>query len=215
MPVSPSAGGGDFNDDGIDDIVIGANLADPNSAASGATYVVFGRSSAQWKDDHPIELSDLGASGVVIKGAAGEHSGKSVSAAGHFNDDLIDDIVIGADVAEPPNGPYAAGTTYVVFGSGNLGTSIESIDLSVLGNSGMGMVIYGETELGQSGYSVSTAGDVNNDGFDDIVIGAPLAGAGSSRRESVFHAERRYMPGRSEQDRTRDMRLWRSGLRYG
>ncbi len=106
---------GDVNGDGIDDIIIGAFLADPNgNTNAGETYVVFGSNSGF---SPSLELSELdGTNGFVINGIdAGDGSGEEVSSAGDVNGDGIDDIIIGANNADP-NGNTNAGETYVVFG---------------------------------------------------------------------------------------------------
>ncbi|MDC1182597.1 integrin alpha, partial [Planktomarina temperata] len=160
---------GDVNGDGVDDIIIGASGADANGSASGASYVVFG--SANWLSES-LELSSLdGTNGFQINGIdENDYSGMSASSAGDFNGDGFDDIIIGA-IGADPNGE-SSGESYVVFGSAEWLSG--SIELSALDGTN-GFQINGIDEYDHSGWSVSSAGDFNDDGFDDIIIGAPDA----------------------------------------
>ncbi len=118
-----------------------------------------------------IELSSLnGTNGFVLNGIdANDQSAYSVSSAGDVNGDGVDDLLIGALRADP-NGATDAGESYVVFGGAGVG-STGVIELSAL-NGTNGFVLNGIFMGGQSGYSVSSAGDVNGDGVDDLIIGA-------------------------------------------
>ncbi|WP_338441852.1 hypothetical protein VZG28_01300 [Synechococcus elongatus IITB4] len=161
---------GDLNGDGIDDLIIGANRADPNDIdRAGQSYVVFGKVGATRAD---INLSTFAPSdGFRINGSkAGNYSGFSVSGAGDVNGDGIDDLIIGANRANP-NGNYS-GQSYVVFGK--VGATRADINLSTLAPSD-GFAINGIAAFDNSGRSVSGAGDVNGDGIDDLIIGAPYA----------------------------------------
>ena len=108
--------------------------------------------------------------GFVLNGIDSyDQSGSSVSSAGDVNGDGFDDLIIGADGAEP-NGINGAGQSYVVFGQA--GGFSPSIDLSSsFLNGSNGFVLNGNTG-DFSGSSVSGAGDINGDGFDDLIIGA-------------------------------------------
>src|SRR4028119_2178649 len=120
-----------------------------------------------------FNLSALnGSNGFAINGIAdGDSSGYSVSSAGDVNGDGFDDLIIGAYSADP-NGITYAGQSYVVFGS-NSGFS-AGLDLSAL-NGSNGFAINGIAANDLSGFSVSSAGDVNGDGIDDLIIGARSA----------------------------------------
>jgi hypothetical protein len=102
-------------------------------------------------------------SGFTINGEYNSYSGWSVSGAGDVNGDGFGDLIVGAYA----NGNFL-GKSYVVFGK----TTNTAINLgSIVANSD-GFVIKGEHEGDYSGTSVSSAGDVNGDGFDDLIIGA-------------------------------------------
>ena len=171
---------GDVNGDGIDDLIIGAPYADVSSnySSEGESYVIFGDSSLG--DSGSLELSALnGDNGFVIAGIDRyDNSGRSVSSAGDVNGDGIDDLIIGAPSAGDSNNYYGndyTGESYVIFGGSNLGNS-GTLELSALdGNNGF--VILGVDEFDNAGTSVSNAGDVNGDGIDDLIIGAPNADA--------------------------------------
>jgi len=163
---------GDVNGDGMDDLIIGAPEASPNGLAqAGASYVLFGKSTSFTAT---IELSILnGSDGFVINGEkANDNLGISVSGAGDINGDGIADVIIGAPNATP-NGIPSGGSSYVIFGKATPFTAtLEASGLD--GNSGFAMV-------GNSlplGVAVSDAGDVNDDGLDDVIIG--LRGEGSA-----------------------------------
>jgi len=153
----------------------------------GSTAVMLSISSvglSQSSFSPVLELSALdGSDGFVINGIdSGDYSGRSVSGAGDINGDGVADVIIGASSAAP-NGSFS-GESYVVFGSGSVG-STGTIELSDLDGSN-GFVINGIDASDFSGSSVSAAGDINDDGVADLIIGAAGAdpngnsGAGES-----------------------------------
>jgi hypothetical protein len=110
------------------------------------------------------------AEGFRVDGVeADELLGGSVKAAGDVNGDQIDDIIIGAS-GSTANGIKGAGKTYIIFGS-NQGfpASLNSSDL----NGEKGFFLNGTAENELSGVAVSSAGDINKDSVNDILIGAP------------------------------------------
>ncbi|MEO1211655.1 MAG: hypothetical protein AAFX78_19325, partial [Cyanobacteria bacterium J06638_20] len=168
------SGAGDINGDGIDDLIVGASGADPNSNnRAGTSYVVFGNPAGFGAS---LDLATLnGSNGFAINGvAANDASGVSVSGAGDINGDGIDDLIIGASGADP-DGNNSAGSSYVVFGR-QTGFGV-SLNLAAL-NGSNGFVINGVAEDDRSGHSVSGAGDINGDGIDDLIIGASGANPG-------------------------------------
>ncbi|CAC9648955.1 Flagellar hook-length control protein FliK [uncultured Gammaproteobacteria bacterium] len=100
-------------------------------------------------------------------------SGYSVSSAGDVNGDGLDDLIVGAYGADPSGKSYA-GKSYVVFGKAN-SSAINLSAIADASNPTGGFVINGETRHDSSGHSVSSAGDVNGDGLDDLIVGAPFA----------------------------------------
>jgi hypothetical protein len=153
---------GDVNGDGLDDLIVGAN---GTNSDTGKSYVIFGK-----KDSTAIELSAIasGTGGFVINGEnVGDWSGISVSSAGDINGDGLDDLIVGAQNANL-NGKSRVGKSYIVFGK----TDSTAINLSAIASGTGGFVINGENANDLSGCSVSTAGDVNGDGLDDLIIGA-------------------------------------------
>ncbi|AFY47882.1 FG-GAP repeat protein [Nostoc sp. PCC 7524] len=160
---------GDINGDGIDDLIVGAFGAVSNGVASGQTYVVFGRRE---QFSPSFNLSNLnGSNGFAINGiGSSDLSGIAISGAGDVNGDGIDDLIIGAPFADP-NGAFS-GQSYVVYGrEGGFAPSLNLADL----NGGNGFALNGINSEDVSGASVSGAGDINGDGIDDLIIGAPYA----------------------------------------
>ncbi|MEO8353802.1 MAG: integrin alpha, partial [Chthoniobacteraceae bacterium] len=179
---------GDLNGDGVDDLIIGASDADANGTNSGASYVVFGRNTAvNGNFAAAVNLSQLdGRNGFRISGIAPfDGAGSAVSAAGDINGDGIDDVIIGAYEADP-NG-MDSGEAYVLFGrntalSGNFPADLNLADLDGIN----GFRISGAGNMDGFGYSARAAGDINGDGFGDIIIGAPAAASNTGAAFVIF-----------------------------
>src|SRR5262249_23254659 len=149
------------NDDGFDDMLIGAVGGDGLgnvSSNAGEAYVVFGKSN--WSGTSFLNLSTLnGSNGFVIQGGdAADGSGISVASA-DMNHDGFSDLIIGVDGGSgPQNTTPNAGEVSIVFGKANwIGT--PSISLASL-NGSNGFKIYGVDAVDRIGGSVSV-GDIN------------------------------------------------------
>jgi hypothetical protein len=158
------SGAGDVNGDGYDDVIVGAYTA---AGDKGQAYVFLGSVRG-------ISNCDLSAGCVpattMSTGAEGDYLGRSVSGAGDVNGDGYDDILVSAYFAEERKG-----RAYVFLGSeSGIGDCDLSADSPCTPPATItGAVAYSHPIQGnQLGSTVSRAGDVNGDGYDDIIVGA-------------------------------------------
>ena len=147
------AGGGDVDGDGYDDVVVGAEYSADGAASPGAAYIVLGGPSPS--------SSTLSAAVRLVGDADGDAAGSAVGVVGDVNADGYDDVVVGAYLGGDSFAPDA-GRAYLVLGSSVPVSGRLSSDAEFTGESGSDF----------AGTSVANAGDVNQDGFSDFIIGA-------------------------------------------
>ena len=153
---------GDVNGDGAPDVLVGAPGADNNGrVASGSAYVVFGGAGLRGV----VDLAAPGAGGARIDGAdPGRQAGWSVAPAGDVNRDGLADILI--DTVQAAVGQRTV--VYLVLGS----VGFAGLDLASPGARAVRIVRSGDSS---SLSGADGAGDVNGDGFGDVVVGESIA----------------------------------------
>ncbi len=149
----------DVNGDGLDDLLIGAPGSQVHGSWTGQAYLVLGRPSG-WAMDTDLGLADASFLGETD----GDQAGFSLAGAGDVDGDGFGDLIIGAldnEEADP-----SAGQVYLVLGRAAgwaMDTDLGAVDAS----------FWGEAAGDQAGWGVAGAGDVDGDGFDDLLVGAP------------------------------------------
>ncbi|MEA1893781.1 MAG: integrin alpha [Euryarchaeota archaeon] len=124
---------GDVNNDGYDDVIIGAPKSDAGGADSGRACIYFGGSSMDSTPD------------VTMTGAGAGHRFGYVAPAGDVNDDGCDDVIVGARGADK---------AYIYLGGSPMDSTAD-------------VTMSGESSGDFFGYGTGTVGDVDKDGYSD------------------------------------------------
>ncbi len=161
-----AAGVGDVNNDGFDDFLLGG--ATQSTFKIRENYLIFGRPTQRWHKDVPkneaINLTFRFKTEDQLLGAAG----RFMSGLGDVNNDSLDDFIVGAYGDD--EGGINSGQSFLYLGrsSNHWPSSHLLVNASDYANASF----LGESANDCSGYSVSGVGDINVDGYDDILIGA-------------------------------------------
>lgn len=194
------AGIGTLLGSGDNGIALGAPAATVGGVTlSGAVYVMTGANlpTAPTTIDVTTIGQTGGVTGLTFAGpSSGSETGFSIGFGGDVNGDGLGDILIGA-----PGAQGRQGAAFLVYG-GNLGGLATTLDgqtfvslARVGGQSGTtpapvpGAQIRGATPGSAAGFAVSSAGDFNNDGISDIMVGAP-GYAGATGRVGLLYGGR-------------------------
>jgi hypothetical protein len=170
------AGIGDINNDGIEDIAVGARDDDDGGTDRGAVYILFMDTDGTVKSFQKI--SDTAGSFTATL-EDGDNFGNSVAKIGDLNNDGIEDIAVGA--LSDDDGGTNRGALYILF----LDTDGTVSSFQKISDTAGGFTAtlddgdnFGETASG--------IGDINNDGIEDIAVGTPRDDDGGTDRGAVY-----------------------------
>jgi hypothetical protein len=144
---------GDMNDDGYGDLFVGSPDNSTEGSGSGSAYLLHGPVT--------VDISMAGADAKIVGSRVGDHVGNAVARVGDVNGDGFQDLAVGAYLED--SGGINAGAVYLMMGP-VAGTILVT-------NSDGGFI--GQAESDRAGWSVAGPGDVNGDGIDDVLVGAP------------------------------------------
>src|SRR3989339_774934 len=152
------ASAGDVNGDGFADVIVGAKGADGGGVNRGQAYIYYGGASMNNTAD------------VTFTGAANsDWLGFSVAPAGDVNGDGYADVIVGALYASTNNGQ-----AYIYYGGASMNNTAD-------------VTFTGAADNDSFGFSVAPAGDVNGDGYNDVIVGAYLAGVGDIGEAYIYY----------------------------
>ncbi len=146
------ASAGDVNGDGFGDALVGIDQFCAGEGTPGCVWLYLGSGSGAGGIPRVIESPRRAM-------AVGDRFGRAVASAGDVNGDGFGDVIVGAPECEV--GAAVGGCAYVYLGSA-AGLALEPV-----------WEIVGAVERGSLGLAVASAGDVNGDGFGDLLVGAP------------------------------------------
>lgn len=161
----------DVNSDGFDDIIIGDIEYSGNQ---GITFVIYGNKTYQGsKNILSLSLSQMDS---YIGINSNDYTGTLVAPAGDLNNDGVPDLLIGS---YRPNSK--AGSVYVLYGGKNMqGFRLNALTLST------GFTFNGVTSGDYVGFSACGEYDVNGDGIDDLVVGAPKTSSSTGKVYVIY-----------------------------
>ncbi len=151
---------GDLNNDGVDDLAVGAARADDSGVDRGAVHILF--MNTDGSIDSTIEINDSTANGPVL--ANGDRFGSSVANIGDLDGDGVADLAIGA--ARADDSGVDRGALHILFMNtdGSIDSTVEIND-----STANGPILANDDRFGMS---IANIGDLNNDGVADLVVGA-------------------------------------------
>jgi hypothetical protein len=156
------SGAGDVNGDGFSDVIVGAQLYDNGQTNEGAAFVYHGSASG----------INTTAAIILERNQASASFGNSVAGTGDVNGDGYSDVIVGANVYD--NGESDEGAAFIYHGSV---TGISIAPAAMLESNQADAWL---------GYSVAGAGDVNGDGYSDVIVGAPFYNNGQTFEGTAF-----------------------------